>query len=306
MKRIVLFFALCPLMGSAQTTLLSEDFDSYTAGAYAGVSSPAMNTWSLTPGGADDCLISSAQSSSPSNSIHIIGQSGPIDAMVIFPTTYNFGQFRFSMKFYVVAGKAAYFNCQESNTPGLGWKCDIFFANNGTGYVGGNGAQGPNFNYSQDTWLDVVVNADLTADQGTVSINGSVVHTFIWSTGVTGSETYNRWGGVNFYAYGPNDESAEYYVDDLLYEDLTDYTTISENEGIELSLYPNPTTGIFNLSWSGNEAFDVTVTDLSGKVVFSQLKMTSNSTIDADFAQGTYLVSLWNENNSVVKKIVVQ
>ena len=83
----------------AQTTVFEENFDAYTAGSYAGVSSSVMDTWSLNPGGADDALISDAQSSSASNSVNIVGQSGPIDAICVFPEIYNAAEIRFSMKF---------------------------------------------------------------------------------------------------------------------------------------------------------------------------------------------------------------
>jgi hypothetical protein len=306
MKRIVLLLALCPMWAGAQVTVLTEDFDAYTAGNYAGLESSIMDTWSLTPGGADDCLISDTQASSGANSINIVGQSGPIDALIVFPSSYTAGQIRFSMKFFVAAGSAGYFNCQESTAPGLGWKCDVFFDNAGGGYVAAAGSQGPAFTYTPDSWMDVVVDADLSADQGTVTIDGNVVHTFVWSTGVAGDETFARWGGLNLYAYGPNDEAADYYIDDIILEDLTDYTTVDESYLLEFSVYPNPTAGDFTVQWGNDELFDVNITDLAGKTVYTQTQVTSKSIINLDLTAGTYIVNLNNDSNQMVEKLVIK
>jgi len=306
MKRILLFGLVCPMFAVAQTTVFEENFDAYTAGSYAGVSSSVMDTWSLNPGGADDALISDAQSSSASNSVNIVGQSGPIDAICVFPEIYNAAEIRFSMKMYIVAGSAGYFNCQESTSPGLGWKCDVFFANNGTGYVAADGGTGPNFNYTQDSWMDVVVEANLFTDQGKVFINGTEVHSFTWSTGVNGSETYNRWGGMNFYAYGPNDEAANYYIDDLKLEDITDYTSFTELDKIDLSIFPNPSNAAFNIQWNNQELYDLKVIDVSGKEVLKAGKIGSGYQLEHALSSGTYFAVLSNEKEEIRRKLIVQ
>ncbi len=307
MKKVLLLLGLCPMFMNAQTTIFEENFDSYTAGSYAGIESPYMSTWSLAPGGTEDALISNAQSSSPSNSVEIVGQSGPIDAMILFPQTYDAGQYKFTMKFYVVAGQAGYFNCQESDTPGLGWKCDIFFANDGTGYVSADGTEiGGTFNYTQDTWFDVEVLADLSADQGTVTIDGTVAHTFTWSTGVAGTETYTRWGGVNLFAYGPADTPANYFVDDLKFEDVTDYSSVEENEDLSFSVMPNPSNGEFAINMNNNENYDLMIMDLSGKVVYSDNAITNGHNLNLDLEAGIYFVTLFNEAEKVVQQIVIK
>lgn len=306
MKRILLLGLACPLFSVAQTTVFEENFDAYTAGNYAGVESSVMDTWSLSPGGADDALISDAQSSSPSNSVNIVGQSGPIDAICVFPEIYNAAEIRFSMKMYVVAGSAGYFNCQESTTPGLGWKCDVFFANNGTGYVAADGAQSATFNYAQDTWMDVVVEANLFTDIGKVFIDGIEVHSFTWSTGVTGGETYNRWGGMNYYAYGPNDEAANYYIDDLKLEDITDYTSLDEVSELDLSIFPNPSHGQFTFEWNNGEAYALAIFDVSGKLVFSANQITSSYTQHFNLESGTYIAVLSNEEEQIRKQLIVE
>lgn len=306
MKRILLVGLVSPLFALAQTTVFEENFDSYTAGDYVAESSSVMDTWSLNPGGADDALISDAQSSSGSNSFNIVGQSGPIDVICVFPEVYNAAELRFSMKMYVVANFAGYFNCQESTTPGLGWKCDVFFSKDGTGYVAAEGATGPNFNYTPDSWMDIVVEANLFTDQGKVLIDGTEVHSFTWSTGVTGMETYNRWGGINYYAYGPNDEAADYYIDDIKLEDITDYTAISEMQDLDLSIYPNPSHATLNIEWNNDKLYDLQLLDVSGKRVHQANKISSGYLLNHNLSSGTYFAVLSNENEEIRKKLMIQ
>lgn len=308
MKKVLLIACLLPLTVGAQTTIFEENFDAYTAGNYAGNESPYMTSWSETPGGFDDCFISATQASSPSNSIEIVGQSGPMDALCQFPQSYDaVGKYRFSQKLYIPTGFAGYFNCQESTTPGLGWKCDVFFSIAGTGYLASNGdTSSIEFTYPKDAWFDVVVEADLTNDQGEIFIAGVSEGTFVWSVGVLGSEVFKRWGGVNYYAYGPNDEQANYFVDDLKLEDITDYTGISTNSNFDFSVYPNPSKGEVAIQWESNSTYDVIITDVMGKVVYSENNFASNSMINLDVNAGTYFVQLSDNENTTVKKMVIK
>lgn len=308
MKKVLLIIGLLPLTLGAQTTIFEENFDAYTAGNYAGNESPYMTSWSETPGGPDDCFISNAQASSPANSIEIVGQTGPMDALCQFPQSYDgVGKYRFSMKMYIPTGFAGYFNCQESTTPGLGWKCDVYFAIDGSGYLESNGdVTSITFTHPKDTWFDVVVEADLTNDQGELFIAGASEGTFVWSVGVTGGETFKRWGGINFFAYGPNNEQSNYFVDDIVLEDITDYTGITEVDAIEFSVFPNPSNGQIAINWDLNSTLDLVITDLAGKVVYSENQISSNSFFDLNLSTGTYFVQLSDTEKQTVQKIVVQ
>ena len=71
MKRILLSaLFIVPTLVIGQVTLIDENFDSYSDQDYAGTVSPIISTWSGNTGaGTDDCLVTSSESSSPSNSI---------------------------------------------------------------------------------------------------------------------------------------------------------------------------------------------------------------------------------------------
>jgi hypothetical protein len=119
MKKILLALAgFLPLFSSGQTVIITDDFESYTAGEPLAANSSLWTTWS---GGtaSEDADVSDAQASSGVNSLYVIGNTGPTDLILPFPEDYSAGVFEFALKLYVVAGKGAYFNLQQSSVPVL-------------------------------------------------------------------------------------------------------------------------------------------------------------------------------------------
>ena len=73
-----------------------------------------------------------------------------------------------------------------------------------------------------------------------------------------------------------------------------------------ISVYPNPSEGMVNISNDNNVDNTITVYDMLGKVVYST---TSNTTVSADLSAngtGVYLVKVSNENGSVVERVVIK
>ncbi len=73
-----------------------------------------------------------------------------------------------------------------------------------------------------------------------------------------------------------------------------------------VNTYPNPSTGIFTIETEGN--FDVTITDISGKVIYSTDKacLVSTSTLQIDLsnnANGIYFIKF--QNNETVKTVKI-
>ena len=185
MKKNILFLGvLLPFLAFSQTTIVDENFDSYTAGNYLGNESANFTTWSNAPGSAEDAFITDSIFSSDSNSVHIWGNTGPIDVMLVFPNTYTSGKYEFSMKYLVSIGKGGYFNIQESTTAGVAWKLDVFFSSAGAVEILGGSTPGA-ATYTPGAWTDVKVVIDLIMDQGDVYIDNNLVHTYTFSTGPT-------------------------------------------------------------------------------------------------------------------------
>lgn len=78
----------------------------------------------------------------------------------------------------------------------------------------------------------------------------------------------------------------------------------SKLEGV--AIYPNPSTGIINISNDTNVENTIVVTDLTGKVVSSKVSSVA-TTIDLSTAgTGIYIVEVLNENGKKVERIVIK
>ena len=90
-------------------------------------------------------------------------------------------------------------------------------------------------------------------------------------------------------------------------------TGVLSNSNFELnniSIYPNPSTGIFNVSLGNITPSSVEVYDLTGKIILSKKDIvTSNSELAIDLSsasQGVYFVKIIENQNQIVKRIIKQ
>ena len=77
----------------------------------------------------------------------------------------------------------------------------------------------------------------------------------------------------------------------------------------EISIYPNPSNGLFTISATGTKIKEVRVMDVMGRLVNSEeLKANSTSaTIDmSGYAKGVYFVRVQTENGIINKKVIIQ
>jgi hypothetical protein len=84
-------------------------------------------------------------------------------------------------------------------------------------------------------------------------------------------------------------------------------------EAFDVTVIPNPSTGIFNLDIQGSKNVDINVriTDIEGKVVFQEQKKSVDQdyskTIDlTDFPKGVYVIKVENEGQVITKKVVLR
>jgi hypothetical protein len=93
------------------------------------------------------------------------------------------------------------------------------------------------------------------------------------------------------------------YVTVMKYVAGTGINNIAENN---FTIYPNPSTGIFNVSFA-DKIFSVQVFDMAGKLVFSQNVQSNYASVDASsLASGIYNVRAIMEGGVVNKKLVVE
>lgn len=87
--------------------------------------------------------------------------------------------------------------------------------------------------------------------------------------------------------------------------------TLSNNSAVLDSLftvYPNPSTGIFTLSWSGVQQLDYAVYDLTGKQVIGNVKVnqTDHKLDLSNVAKGMYFLNIKTQDGTVTKKLLVE
>ena len=85
---------------------------------------------------------------------------------------------------------------------------------------------------------------------------------------------------------------------------MLDLGIIENNNTI--SIYPNPSNGEFNIASSSNELSDLTVKDVTGKIVISKV-FSSNAIINLNnYAKGVYVVDIKNKKGIFTQKIFLQ
>jgi hypothetical protein len=92
---------------------------------------------------------------------------------------------------------------------------------------------------------------------------------------------------------------------------FTDETTAIDDVLFNsISIYPNPSNGVFNLTWSSSSEMQIKVSDVSGKEIISKHNITNetgNHSLDlSSYTSGVYFVTFTSENNRIVKKLVIK
>ena len=81
---------------------------------------------------------------------------------------------------------------------------------------------------------------------------------------------------------------------------------INENIANKVSIYPNPTSDVLNISTNSNDLSELTVKDITGKIVLKQ-NFNNKITINTEnYSKGIYLIDVKNNLGTVSEKISVQ
>jgi len=103
-----------------------------------------------------------------------------------------------------------------------------------------------------------------------------------------------------------NEEGA--LIDDLV---ITGVLPVDEFEQISgLSIYPNPSSSIFNITWKTGQRFSISIFDITGKSLFQKDNRVSNSKslqLDlSNFNKGLYIAKIRIDNKQTVKKLILK
>ncbi|NBN99762.1 MAG: T9SS C-terminal target domain-containing protein, partial [Flavobacteriia bacterium] len=85
------------------------------------------------------------------------------------------------------------------------------------------------------------------------------------------------------------------------YAGLTDVSVLS------IALTPNPSEGDITITVSNNEQFDLTICDVTGKLVLSSKSIVNGKTLSTrSWAPGTYFVTLRQNQQQIISKLMVK
>jgi MAM domain-containing protein meprin/A5/mu/flagellar hook capping protein FlgD len=192
--------------------LYADDFEAYTAGVQlTSQNSVDWQTWSGTPGTAEDPFISNTYANSGVNSFNLITNN---DLVKVMPN-YTTGAYKVSFDMYIPTGTVAYFNTLQEFIPTPQWGMQVQFNAGGVGDIDGGVPTATTFSFSYDTWLHNEVIVNLEKDTAEYYLDGVRIHGWKWTegTGVNGTIGPLQLGGSNFFGGGPVG-TFDYYVDD--------------------------------------------------------------------------------------------
>jgi hypothetical protein len=74
----------------------------------------------------------------------------------------------------------------------------------------------------------------------------------------------------------------------------------------QLNIYPNPVTDVLNVQWKNtNESANLSIRDLSGRLVLSERVANGNAVLDlSNLSSGNYILELQTEESSLRKQVV--
>ena len=295
MKTPLLFGGLL-LASSAFAQLYTEGFEGYAAGDYVTTDNPIWTTWSNSPGTDEDGLITDAEAHTGSNSLNIIGQSGPMDVVMVAGLTT--GSYECSWFMKIPANYAGYYNVQENTVPGVGWAFEAFFAEDGTFEYIMDDVQVTAGTYPVDEWFQLKHEVDLDNDYIQIYIND------VWA----GSWTFDSdLGGVNFFGTGTATAVGNWFLDDIVIDTAT-FTlgTVEVTPDLELTFGPNPATNSILLNGNVDQAW-VRILGLNGRLIYEErvIGLNRGAQMDLNLVDGIYFIELTEGERRTMQRLVI-
>ncbi len=84
-------------------------------------------------------------------------------------------------------------------------------------------------------------------------------------------------------------------------------TGITDDQNIAIAVYPNPSSGLVNVTLPKGQVYEMEVTDMTGKVILTQKITTDITQVNlSKAAKGIYLLKVTGENGMAVRKLIVE
>jgi bacillopeptidase F len=150
---------------------------------------------------------------------------------------------------------------------------------------------------------------------------GSVLETYTTITAPFTPSLPNHWRTdyIDVTSYANNDIILKFesynksgnnlYLDNIWVYEGDEPVGINETNIQDISIYPNPTNGLFNIDLgnSSQGIYSIIITDMLGKVVHNNQTNKSKTVIDlSHLNNGIYLINIQNKDSKITKKLIKQ
>ncbi len=308
MKKIYAFAMAMALSSAtfAQSTIFSDNFDTYTSGSGVVASNPNWSYWSTAP---SDASVSNLYASSMSNSAEINGQA--VD-LVLPMGPYTIGKYVTTFNMLIPSGSTgAYFNglhTWSASSTAYEWGMDMFFdgAGNSTVVLGSATTNSP-VNNPIDQWFAMRIIIDLDQDSIWIKMNNNLIASSKWSlNNADGTQGVNQLSGFDFFGTDMAQGQGLYYIDDVQVEDYTGVgVEESLNQTLNISMFPNPANEkVRLLAPVGSE---MRVIDSNGKLMYRETNILGSSELNIhNWIPGIYFVQILNQTESTTQKLIIE
>ena len=192
------------------------------------------------------------------------------------------------------------------------WAFEVFFASASSGdqsYI--NLDQLVYFDAIYDTWVEVRHEIDIDNDLITLYYNGEMISSWAWSNASAGASSVLDALNLFGFCTGTPCSGFTYYDNIEICGDFYNNVNIEEELNLDISLYPNPNKGSFNMVLNEDQVeFNIRVFNILGKEVYNELidgyVKNSVKTIDLTLIKGTYIVNLETKNHVIKIPIIIE
>jgi hypothetical protein len=138
----------------------------------------------------------------------------------------------------------------------------------------------------------------------TTNISASWPGNFVWSnSSSTQSISVSTSSTTTFWVRDPNNcvaDTFKFYV-------LPTGINYTNSENTSVVVFPNPTTGLFNVEISGNEKYDITIVNSIGQTVYLGEVVGGSNKLDLKTSSGIYYYTIGNQRNIINRgKLIIK
>ncbi len=308
MKKTILFLSAIALNYTvlSQDVLFTENFDDYQVGDQIAASNDSFFTWTSADL-SSDAPISDDYASSGTNSLKLDFANGT--DIVLSTGEYSQDLITIDFKILIPENEEGYFNLLHDwnyTTAVYEWAVDVYFANgNMTWTVGAT--EGGGATYNPGEWNDIQVIIDLSNDLSTLRLNDQDELSFQWSlNNANGLPGLQEFEALNFFAWGPSENTGLYYVDDITMTSEAS-TGIDNEAALNVRCFPNPASDQLKIQ-SDSELQMVQITNSAGQSVMELKDISGKEHIlDTDgLSPGMYFIQIIAEGKTHLAPLMIE